>query len=574
MKRNISKSILNKLGEGWLVILLGWGLCFRLAIAYFLPPGYDEAYYYLYTLHPAPSYFDHPPLVGLVTGFGIWLTGGLVSPFTIRLGTVFLYTATLFFFYRTSEHLFNKRTAILSLAIATSIPFFQIGFGILTLPDSPLMFFWTAALWLASCEFFPEGSIQFEIQEYQPSWRLVLLGLLVGCACLGKYHGVLLGIGILIFCLLSPKHRKVFSSTWLAVGILSAVIAIAPVLIWNYQHDWVSIRFQSARAVPQSGYRFGDLLVVFLVGVGYLFPSFGFPIWWISTKKTWALIRNKSLALRENSELQKNLFILSVSVPVFLGFTLMGGYRQILPSWHMPGFFGATLLLGNQMAIAQTSNPKLIRNWLFSSSMLVLIILMITLLHITSGIFQKDGERSILGGFWLVSQDPSTELVDVQQIRDYFQNSPQLTQELRNADFIFTNNYILSGQVGMAIASLTQPIKPITTFDPDLRGFAFWSKNSDWLDKNALYITSELFQNTEGKTLDYLEASGEKEIAQSLRSQLKEDRVPALKVYEKLFQSVTKLDEVPIQRGGATTQVFWIYRANRLLRPYPRPYGN
>ncbi len=564
--------------EGWLVILLGWGLFFRGAIAYFLPPGYDEAYYYLYTLYPSLSFFDHPPLVGLVTGFGIWLTGGLVSQFTIRLGTVLLYTATLYFFFRTSEQLFSKKTAILSLAIATSIPFFQVGFGILTLPDSPLMFFWTAALWLASYEFFPQALSQAQIQAktlgYQPSWRLGLLGLLVGCACLSKYHGVLLGLGILIFCLLSPIHRAVFFSPWLGLGILSTVIAIAPVLIWNYQHDWVSIRFQSARAVPQSGYRFGDLLVVFLVGVGYLFPSFGFPIWWISVRKTWELIRTKAAILRQSSELQKNLFILSVSVPVFLGFTLIGGYRQILPSWHMPGFFGATLLLGNQMALAQSTNPKRIRTWLYSSSMIVLIILMITLLHITAGIFQKNGNQALFGGFWEVSQDPSTELLDIQQIRQAFQNSAKLTQELKAADFVFTNNYILSGQVGMAIATLNQPIKPITTFDPDLRGFAFWSKSSDWVGENALYITSELFQNTEGKTLDQLETWGEKEIAQTLRPQLKEDRMPALKVYEKLFQSVEKLSEVPIQRGGATTQVFKIYRAEKLLRPYPRPYGN
>lgn len=60
----------------WAIALLLWGLALRLTIATILPPGFDEAYYYVYTLHPDWSYFDHPPLVGVLTALGIWLTGG------------------------------------------------------------------------------------------------------------------------------------------------------------------------------------------------------------------------------------------------------------------------------------------------------------------------------------------------------------------------------------------------------------------------------------------------------------------------------------------------------------------
>jgi len=38
------------------------GLLFRV-IAFWLYPGFDEAYYYLYSLHLDWSYFDHPVLV-------------------------------------------------------------------------------------------------------------------------------------------------------------------------------------------------------------------------------------------------------------------------------------------------------------------------------------------------------------------------------------------------------------------------------------------------------------------------------------------------------------------------------
>ncbi|WP_254721829.1 ArnT family glycosyltransferase [Kovacikia minuta] len=155
--------------DKWVIGLLGGGLLFRSAIAFWLPPGFDEGYYYLYTHHPDWSYFDHPLMVAFTTGFGPWLTG-VVSPFTIRLGTLLLHTGALLLLYLTSVRLFSNRAGLITLAIATLIPIFLVGFGVLTLPDSPLIFFWTATLYIAAWEFFPkEAEREYEavrIGEY------------------------------------------------------------------------------------------------------------------------------------------------------------------------------------------------------------------------------------------------------------------------------------------------------------------------------------------------------------------------------------------------------------------------
>ena len=140
----------------WVVALLLGGLLVRGTIAAFLPPGFDEAYYYLYTRHLDWSYFDHPPMVALTTGFGVWLTGQ-VSPFTIRLGPLLLHTGSLLLLYLTARQLFSEKAALTSLTIATLCPLFLLGFGVLTLPDSPLIFFWTATLLLASQEILPSS---------------------------------------------------------------------------------------------------------------------------------------------------------------------------------------------------------------------------------------------------------------------------------------------------------------------------------------------------------------------------------------------------------------------------------
>jgi hypothetical protein len=537
----------------WAIAILLWGFLFRAICATYLNIGFDEAYYYLYTQNLNLSYFDHPPLVAFTAGIGVWITGA-VTPFTLRIGGVLLYTGTLIFSYLASRKLFGERTATLTLAILTTIPVFQIAFGILTLPDNALMFFWAACLWVAAEEFFPSD----QNDKYQPTYRLALIGLCVGLAFLGKYHGALLGGGLVLFCLLSRRHRSALFSVWTLAAIAIFAIAISPVMLWNSQHEWASFRFQSARAVPSQGYNLERLLVTILLALLYLFPTFGVPLWWTSFRTLGRLLQaknrqnkqqNQENAIAENlaEDLLRNkqLLILCVSMPIFFGFTFMGGFIQILPSWHMPGFFGATLLLGERAAQVQLQRPKFIRNWLWGSGVVILPLLLIGLLHVHLGIAQKGGDHAIAGGFWEAKDDPSTQMIDIEQLRQAFVDSPMLKAELQNADFIFSNNFFMAGQIGMAIEPLG---KKITCFDEDLRGFAYWSKAQDFVGKTSLYITSEQF--------------------------IKDERFSQpLDKYKGYFQSLEKIADIPIKRGGQVVQIFPVYRASPMLKPYPRPYG-
>jgi hypothetical protein len=519
-------------------LLLG-GLLIRIVIASFLYPGFDESYYYLYTLNIDWSYFDHPPLVAFTTGIGPWLTGE-VSQLTIRMGSLILYTGTLTFLYLTSAQLFSKKVATWTLAIATVIPIFQVVFGILNLPDVPLMFFWSAALYVAACEFFREP------RTYRPSYRIAIIGLLVGLAFLGKYHGAILGASLVGFCLTSARHRPALFSPWTVLGIALFLMTISPVLFWNMNHDWASFRFQSGRVLPDTVFNPSGLAVTFLVGLGYLFPTLGLPLWWVTLKATLSQvvrIFNPKLMPVEQEVSQKQRMVLWVSLPVFLWFTLIGGFHPVLPSWPMPGFFGATLLLGEQAAIWENKFPQRVHYWLKGSAVVILSLMFFALLHVTWGIVQKPNQYALGGGLWPAKDDNSTQLIDIQQLRQGFIQSPTLRAALNDADFVFTNRYFLGGQIAMAVTPLGH--KMVTCFDADPRGFAFWSKDTQELNKDALYITSELFEQGEDVHTKY----------------------------GSYFQSIQKIGAIPIRRGGVVVQVFNVYSAKRLLRPYPRPYG-
>ena len=148
----------------------------------------------------------------------------------------------------------------------------------------------------------------------------------------------------------------------------------------------------------------------------------------------------------------------------------------------------------------------------------------------------------INGGFLPPENDPSTQLIDIQQLRRGFVESPIFSAALQRSSFIFTNRNYLSGQIGMALSPLAHT--PITSFDIDLRGFAFWSRADQWLGKDALYITTAPFHR-------------------------RKDLISSYRTY---FSSIEEIGTIPIRRGGAVIEVIYVYQAKTLLKPYPRPY--
>lgn len=528
------KNSLTQWSHPGAILLLVSGLFFRGIIAFFLYPGFDEAYYYSYVLHPNWSYFDHPPLVAITTGLGIWLTGE-VTQFTIRLGTLILHTFTLLFLYLTACKIFEKKTALLALFVANFMLVFTAVFGIFNLPDAPLIFFWTLTLYWSAEEFFQQST------PYRPSYRLALIGLMVGLACLGKYHGFLLSIGLLGFCLFNRPYRSALFSPWLGLGLGLFLLAISPIVIWNFQHDWISFRFQSMRAVPGEDFKIGGIFEVWLASVAYLIPPLSLPLWWSIFKAFQQQFLRKQTETIQAVTL-KYQFLLWVSLPIIIPFTLLGSYRQVLPGWTLPGYWATTLILGHQISLWQMRSPKLIRRWLQSSALFCITLSFVGLAHITWGTFQTPTRVPWMGSFLPVEADNSTQLFDIQQLRQGFKDSPALNAVLEQSSFIFSNNYFVAGQVAMAIVPLAH--KPVTAFDPDPRGFAFWSTADQWLGKDGIYITSQYFQKLDNTNR-----------------------------YEEYFQSFKKIGEVPIYRGGVAVQVFNVYEAKNMLKPYPRPYG-
>lgn len=538
--------------RGLLWLWLG-GLVYRTIVAIWLLPGFDEAYYYLYSRHLNWSYFDHPMMVALTTGLGWWITG-IISPLTIRVGALLLYGISLVLLYLAARRMHNPAVGQMTLAFGTLMPLIVISFGILTSPDNGLMLFWSATLLVALWEFFPNrrrlnhyGVIG---NSYIPTWRVALLGGLVGLACISKYHGFVLGLGLVGFCLSRKPYRKVFQSPWLVVAVGCFALALFPLLYWNAEHDWISFRFHLGMRFDggtddPSPFRLGQMIGYWLLSNVYLFPLFGLPLWWVTLRQTGQQVLMAFSPSWDAQEVQGRdqlALVLWLSLPIVLLFTVLGGKQQIFPAWPAPGYWGLLILLGAQTVMWQRRRPRLVQRWLWGSGLFLAILSVIALLHLQLGFLQQPSRYAPFGGLISVEQDGSTELIDTLQLRRLMAEDPQLQATLPKVGFIFTNEYYLGGYFDMAIHPLRDV--PLTAFSQDPRGFAFWFNPTDWLGQDALYMTLDRFaQNPD-----------------------------ILAQYQPLFDAIAPLTTLDLRRGGEVTETIHIFKASRFSQPYDYPY--
>ena len=219
----------------WLLALAALTLL-RLCAAAALPLSGDEAYYWTWSHALQGGYLDHPPMVALWMRTGTALAGEtalglrLLGPLSAAAGSVLLAQA--------AE---GVRPGAGVPAAALFNGTLLLGAGAVTMtPDTPLVFFWTLALW-ALVRVLRTG------QGGGGRWWLAA-GAASGLALDSKYTAGFLGVGIALWLAWVPGLRRWFASPSLWAGGILAAALFAPVLAWNAGHGWASLLKQGGRA--------------------------------------------------------------------------------------------------------------------------------------------------------------------------------------------------------------------------------------------------------------------------------------------------------------------------------------
>jgi 4-amino-4-deoxy-L-arabinose transferase-like glycosyltransferase len=231
-------------------------LIVKIILAALLPLTNDEAYYWVWSLHPQLSYYDHPPFVAWL----FWIGERLPQIGTsVRWPGVLLAHATLYVWLKVLEPYLdeNQRRQWLWLALLSPL---VGGSALIVTPDVPLMFFYALALGL------------FFRWQKTPDFKWSLaFGLAMGVGFSSKYMMVLFVLSLLPFTLWSPKLRGPLmrSLPWMFLG---AVAGAAPVWVWNVMNDFASFKFQAAHGLGRKFWKPSWTFHYIGAQIGLIFP--------------------------------------------------------------------------------------------------------------------------------------------------------------------------------------------------------------------------------------------------------------------------------------------------------------
>lgn len=287
----------------WFIINLLQGL--------FVEIHEDEAYYALYGEHLAWGYFDHPPMVGLMTYLSSLLFHGNLG---VRFFTVVVSAVTLFLLWKLlDEHQPDSKKVTLFFIIAASGVMFNI-YGFVTTTDAFLILFSTLFL------------LVYRHYLDTPSWKnALLMGLAMACMIYSKYHA------FLFLALIVLSNIRLLKDVKFYVACLVALALLSPHIIWQIQADFPSLKYHlMQRNEPFQWSYFLEYLPNQLL----IFNPFTLGA------AVYVLVKHKTTSLFERG-------LRFVLVGFFLFFWLMTFRGHVEPHWTIVAVIPIIILLYN-----------------------------------------------------------------------------------------------------------------------------------------------------------------------------------------------------------------------------------
>ncbi len=208
-----------------------------------LPLSADEAYYWLWSQHPAWGYFDHPPMIAWLIRAGTWVLGD--TPLGVRLAGVVLSLPATWLVWRAAALILKDEDRAALAALFFNLTIMVSAELLAATPDMPST--------VTACAFV-YGLAQVQASGNGKWWLAV--GVAAGLGLLSKFSALFLGAGALIWLVADRDARpgadalnktKWLTTAWPYLGAALALLIWAPALIWQSQHHWETFAFQFGR---------------------------------------------------------------------------------------------------------------------------------------------------------------------------------------------------------------------------------------------------------------------------------------------------------------------------------------
>ncbi len=286
---------------------------------------YDEAYYWVWSKNIQLSYYDHPPMIAYLIKLTTLFSD---KEFFVRLSSVICSSITVIMIYLTTKKMFGQKAADISVILALAWPLLEGTFFITTI-DSPLLMFWSVTLYALV------RGLVFNEKKF-----LYISGISLGCALLSKYTAVLMLPGILIYLLINSQKRMMLLRKDVYFALLLSMLVFSPVVIWNYQHNWISFSFQFHHGVSTDK-------KIDLAGLGDYVGSFiGASNPFISLPLLVFIFIKRKQILRD----ERYLLLISIFSFVSLFFAYNSLYKFMEANWVAPAFISGIIFLAGCLA--------------------------------------------------------------------------------------------------------------------------------------------------------------------------------------------------------------------------------
>lgn len=292
----------------------------------------DEAYYWWWATGSGLDwgYYDHPPMVAWLIWLGAWIPGEIgVRAVVSLLQPVGLFLLWKMFVGEYPESN-NRKAALLFVLASFAMPLLQL-YGLLALPDAPLLFGTVVFLW-AIRRMWRRGDVA----------SAVMTGAATALIGYSKYQGIILVVtaGIVyIVAAWQNGNRWKRTAMLITIWIVSAAVLYAPHLIWLWKHDWAPLRYHLAERATEE-YRFAFTLE-YLVGLLLLF----YPLMMWFEAKGLAKGDKRSFVSR----------LMRWTVAGYVAFFFVASFKgRTQPQWVLPAVIGVVWLVMEHVARAKS----------------------------------------------------------------------------------------------------------------------------------------------------------------------------------------------------------------------------
>ncbi|MEW6713472.1 MAG: glycosyltransferase family 39 protein [Nitrospirota bacterium] len=209
----------------------------------------DEANYWTWAKRLDLSYYEKGPAIAWLIAASTWIMGD--SVFAVRfLAPIFLALISLVI-YKFSIELFAQdnnagKKALLAALMPQATPLFSSSGLIMTI-DPPFIFFWTLSIYL----FYKAVS---KTEGKSQGWVWILLGVSIGLGLLTKYTMAFFYICGFLFFLFHKEERRWFRKKEPYIALLVSLLIFSPVIIWNMNHGWVTLKHTEGHANLAKGF--------------------------------------------------------------------------------------------------------------------------------------------------------------------------------------------------------------------------------------------------------------------------------------------------------------------------------